>query len=97
VQLWTYSDNTDAWQPASSVAIDSTNHLVSGYGTDISYFAVSVTPAPGQDVENVLANHLDQFSTPPTSGSQAVPEPIGLPLLALGAGLLSRRRRRHIS
>jgi len=94
VQLWTYSDNTDAWQTASSFSLDTTDHLVSGSGTDISYFAVSVTPAPGQDVEDVLANHLDQFSGQPSGGTQVVPEPLGLPLLILGAGLLGRRRRR---
>jgi len=97
VQLWTYSDATNAWQTASSFSLDATDHLVSGFGTDISYFAVSVEPAPGQNVEDVLASHLAQFSHQalgqPAGDVQGVPEPIGLPLLILGAGLLGRRRR----
>jgi hypothetical protein len=97
VQLWTYSDNTDAWTTADSFSLDSADHLVSGFGTDISYFAVSVVPAPGNDVEDVLANHLTQFSDKPSiqpsGGTQGVPEPVALPMLMLGIGLLGRRRR----
>jgi LPXTG-motif cell wall-anchored protein len=110
VQLWTYSDTSDTWQSVtgSSYSLDTADNTVSGYATDINYFAVSVDPAVGDNVNDLLASHLSQFAGEPdfiggqgggvTGSAQSVPEPIiGLPLLLAGAGLLGRRRRRFHS
>jgi RNA polymerase sigma factor (sigma-70 family) len=103
LQLWTYSDTSDSWQSVapSSYSLDTADNTVSGYATDISYFAVSVDPAIGDNVNDLLASHLSQFSGEPTPGggsAHSVPEPmIGLPLLIAGTALLGRRRRRSHS
>jgi RNA polymerase sigma factor (sigma-70 family) len=96
VQLWAFGNTTDAWEPVSSFSLDTTDHLASGYAEDFNYFAVSVDPAPGHDLQDLSASDLVEVSGQSPTNIQSVPEPMGLPLLLAGAaGLLGRRRRRH--
>ena len=95
LELWTLGGATDSWQPVdfNSLVVDASDHVVSGYAQDFDYFAVSVTPAPGQNAAELVAHHLSQIGDSGSGGSQSVPEPVMLPLLALGGALLGRRRR----
>ena len=95
VQLWTYGDITDTWEPVASAsfALDTTDHLVSGSATDISYFAVSVDPSPGHNLEDLSASNLVEVSGQSPGNIQSVPEPVGLSLLIASTALLGRRRR----
>jgi hypothetical protein len=101
VELWTFNAPDDTWSEVdpATFALDTVDHLVYGSAQDFSYFAVSAPPAPDANVLFVRANQLASISDPagdssqPPAGTQVVPEPTGLALLALGAGLLGRRRR----
>jgi RNA polymerase sigma factor (sigma-70 family) len=100
LNLWTLGPDS-TWQPvsASSLVLDTQDSLISGYSTDVSYFAVTAIPAEGTDVNQLVAEHLSQVGDQPTPTIQynapsGVPEPTTLlPLIAIGAGLLGRRRR----
>jgi hypothetical protein len=98
VDLWTYNSTSDNWAPVdpATFALDTVDHLVYGSAEDFSYFAVSATPAPDANLLFIRANQLATIGDPtsPSNGTQVVPEPTTLSLLALGAGLLGRRRRR---
>jgi hypothetical protein len=107
VRLWTFSDEKSSWQQVSSFSLDTTDHLVSGYATNIDDIAVTVDPAPGQNVDEILAEHLAQVSGAAGSAvnlaevsgqAQGVPEPVAMPLVLMGGiALLGRRRNRAAS
>jgi len=101
IELWTLGDAPDStWDPvqASTELLDTTDHLISGYGEDVSYFAVTAIAAPGTDVDRLIADHLSQVGGQPAPSISGVPEPVTvLPLLAMGLGLLGRRRRHRIT
>ena len=103
IDLWTLgSEAGAAWQPVdpSCMLLDTSDHLISGYADDVSYFAVTAAAAPGTNIDRLIADHLSVVSGLPSpgigsgpAGSSGVPEPTSLlPLIALGAGLLGRRR-----
>lgn len=100
VELWTFNLPTDAWElvPPDTFALDTADHLVYGSAEDFSYFAVSATPSPDTNIEFIIAHQLALVNGPNApwggSSSSSVPEPGVLPLLAVTAGLLGRRRRR---
>jgi RNA polymerase sigma factor (sigma-70 family) len=95
VELWTYGTTTDTWQPvdASSFALDTTDHLVSGSASDFSYIAVSVDPSPGHNPQDLAASDLVEVSVQAPNNIQSVPEPVGLSLIIASTALLGRRRR----
>jgi RNA polymerase sigma factor (sigma-70 family) len=98
VELWTFNDPSNSWEPVNpaSFALDTVDHLVYGSADDFSYFAVTATPSPDANLVFDRANQLASIGDPTSApaGSQVVPEPTGLALLAMGGGLLGRRRRR---
>ncbi len=106
IDLWTLGGPGSTWQPVdpSTLLVDTSDDLISGYAPDVSYFAVAVTPAPGTDVSQLVAHHLSQVGSKPTpfftsaltapvAAPEVVPEPTTLMPLLAGAALLSRRRR----
>lgn len=98
VQLWTYGNGN--WQTVApaTFALDTADHVVSGYGSDFDYFAVAVPWSGNVPQMIAMAGNERAFLAveSPASGDASpasVPEPGGLVLLALGGSLLLRRRR----
>jgi RNA polymerase sigma factor (sigma-70 family) len=99
VRLWTLGPlASDLWEPvvASTFTLDTTDHIVSGQGSDVDYFAVTVPPAAGVDAGYLTAHSASMVAMTSSSVASGVPEPsTGLIAGAAGAaGLLGRRRRR---
>ena len=97
VRLWTMGDDPSAgWQPVddATFSLDTADHLVGGLATDVSYFAVTVPPAAGVDVAQMVAHSASQLAPAPAASTGGVPEPTAVAVLTMGAaGLLGRRRR----
>jgi hypothetical protein len=89
VRLWAYGAST--WAPAVASSADTSDDLITGVASNFDYFAVTV-PEPTAAVVSEFAALPSEQVIP--GDVPTVPEPVGLGLLATGALLLGRRRRR---